>query len=128
MRHPRLAWMQRLAWMLHKAFSIRLKILAKQTTESESGQHLAAQARKIHQRAVDAGVRIYLAVTRVGGCKPARYAMVKELPVKQLLAELEARGVDTSDFCERDELLEALCDPMSDEAAEISTTSVDKMV
>lgn len=49
-------------------------------------------------------------MTRLLGTKGNRQ-LVSSMTVRQLLAELELRGIDASDCVEREDLLTALCGP-----------------
>ena len=110
-----------------------MKICAKDFRESDRGQELLARVGALEQSAWSLALRSYLRVCRIFGCRPMRFRMVCELPTKRLLDELARRGVDTTDFVERSELLEALCGPASEaetaaDAAEQQILAVDKMV
>ena len=96
--------------------------------QSERGQRLDQQL-----RAYSAAANLwYLAATR---CffRPSR-ARAAQLSNKQLMVELDARGIDRDDCVERRDLLDALCGESSEELLEhedgqdACSSEVDKMV
>ena len=118
-----------------KRLRIWCKVTFAEFSQSEHGKRYLSQLQTLEQRSWSLLIRCYLLITRWGGCRPARYRGVLDLSSKQLLEELAKRGVDTSAFVERDELLQALCGPACD--AELAagadhyssdTQTVDKMV
>ena len=117
-----------------KRLRIWTKLAAQDFRQSERGQRLLAQFLNVEQGMWSLVLRCYLLSCRVVGCRPSRLRMVRDLSTKRLLDELARRGVDTTDFVEREELLEALCGPPNDAetAAEAATEhaimTVDKMV
>ena len=128
--HPKLTKL-RAMW---KRVRIQIKLSAKEFSESARGQRLISYAHNLETYFWASLLAIYLLCTRIARCRPARHKIVRELSTKRLLAELELRGIDTSDFVERDELLEALCGPASEAgldaepAHDHSLQMVDKMV
>ena len=121
---------------LLKWLRIRLLIRLKEFQESERGARLMQTAHGLKLGGATSLLRLYFAVTRCGGCRPAR-ARALRLSTRQLVEELDARGIERSGCVERSDLLDALCgeaDAFGDADAEgvedtlIPPTPVDKMV
>ena len=125
--HPRLARALRVA----RYWRIRWLNLLKDFAESERGQRLARRVEDLRAAALHG----YLAATRLCGCRPSR-RRVSGLSTRQLILELDLRGIPRDDCVERCDLLDELCgeatssDALCEDArGELELPSpVDKMV
>ena len=103
--------------------------------KSPRGQHLELRFREHAAVMRQGALRAYLGVTRTCGCRPSR-ARAAQLTTRQLIDELNMRGIEHDDCVERRDLLDALCGEASgvllEEEAEgrdqPGSSSVDKMV
>ena len=104
--HPRLA-----RWRTsYRYWRAQVKILVKWVLEQERTQRWLALLQHSRERVESTALHSYLFLTRWGRYQPAR-RLASRLSVKDLIAELNSRGLDHDGMLERAELLDALCGP-----------------
>lgn len=104
--HPRLArWRKS-----YRYWRAQVKILVKWVLEQERTQRWLTLLQHSRERVESTALHSYLLLTRWGRCQPARRLALR-LSVKELIAELNSRGLDHDGMLERAELLDALCGP-----------------
>lgn len=108
-KHPlRTLWLRRLNWL-----RIRYLLFMVWLSEREKSLLLVAALGRCRDRYNELALRCYLAITRLASMRPAR-SRVEQMRSRDLMAELEARGLAHSGCVERDDLIEALCGPRGD--------------
>ena len=125
-QNPRRVWLQKAMRRLRiRAVNHLIDFLA-----SERGKKMTQHKEQLRRLLL----RFYLRVTRVFGCRPKRSYVLK-LSTKQLIDEMDDRGLDHDECVEKSDLLDALCgavasgDDAGDEhEALVPPTPVDKMV
>ena len=129
-RHPRYARAHKY-WRYWRA---QFKCFVRWLVERQATQRIVAQASHARERAERRAILTYLVLTRCGRIQPAR-SLIMRLSNKELLDELDARGLERDDCVERIDLLDLLCGPTSPVARTVdtidegeSTTTLDKMV
>ncbi|KAL1515319.1 hypothetical protein AB1Y20_001950 [Prymnesium parvum] len=98
--------------LLHRLRRLRIRglLLLLLLREQPAFQRIASRASALRSWLAQTAVRWYLRGSRWVRVVPDR-RWVEHLRVRELMAELEARGIGYSDCVEKEDLLEALCGP-----------------
>ena len=103
-KHPiSTRWLRRLRWL-----RIRSLLFAIWLSNTQMALSLLGSLEKFRKQVCALMLRCYLVVTRFIGVRPAR-ASVERLRTRELLAELQARGLANNTCVEREDLLDELC-------------------
>ena len=78
--------------------------------ERECSRRIIEYALRLQTLSAATFLAAYIGITRLLQVRPAR-GQVDHMRTKELIAELQARGIDHRECVEREDLLEALCGP-----------------